>query len=77
MRAKGLCHHKHEPVCASYQCIGPGFTKITTSNIKTWLMLWILLIGMKTPDSSSILADTHYYLDSTTVSSMIVDKFCN
>ena len=28
-------------------------------------------------DSSSVLADTHYYLDSTTVSSMIVDKFRN
>ena len=40
--------------------------------------LWIALIGMQMPDSSSILADTHYYLDSTTtVSSMIVDKFRN
>ena len=26
IRAKGLCHHKHEPVCVSCQCIGLGFT---------------------------------------------------
>ena len=36
----------YEPVCVSYQCIGlVGSTKITASNIKTWLMLWIALIG--------------------------------
>ena len=32
---------------------------------------------MQKPDNSSILADTHYYLYATTLSSMIVDKVRN
>lgn len=77
MRAKGLCDHKHEPVCVSYRPMHWTWLHIDHHIQHQDMADALDCAHRQIPDSSSILADTHYYLDSTTLSSMIVDKVRN